>query len=314
MAQSAEVGRSLPTPPELSARGERVHVRTVRAEDIEPYRAAVRASAERMVRWNPVTLDDLPHRLATQSADNRTFFVLANEPVEDHPMVGRVNLFGAVRGRFRSVTMGYDAYDPYAGRGLFAEGLRLIVDLALTEAEQGGMGLHRVEANVQPRNVRSAGLLRALGFRHEGRAPHYLFLPDDSGEEQWREHERYAITREDWPAAPYAPWPSPRVTAWLSAADDPAGRDLAQRLSVELAVPVLPAGLPGLADVLAACPAGALVLGDAAGQDRPARPVAGLPVVDVPARAAAYGMSGVWDDRSVIRLALELRAGARTGT
>ena len=63
--------------------------------------------------------------------------------------------------------MGYDAYDPYAGRGLFAEGLRLVVGLVLA-AEPGGMGLHRLEANVQPGNTVSAGLLRSLGFQREG--------------------------------------------------------------------------------------------------------------------------------------------------
>ena len=35
-------------------------------------------------------------------------------------MVGKVSVTDAVRGRFESAAMGYDAYDPYAGRGLFA--------------------------------------------------------------------------------------------------------------------------------------------------------------------------------------------------
>ena len=202
-------------PPELAAAGSRVHVRTVREEDVEPFRRAVLASAVRMRRWNPVNPDDLPQHLARQSIDHRTFVILANRSEQGQPVVGRVNLNGVVRGRFRSVAMGYDAYDPYAGRGMFSEGLRLIVDLAFASIEAGGMDLHRVEASVQPGNSQSAGLLRSLGFRYEGFSPRMLFLPDDNGQERWRDHDRYAITAEEWPARPY-PTPEPdRLVALL---------------------------------------------------------------------------------------------------
>ena len=149
-----------------------------------------------MRRWNPVNPDDLPHHIASQSADHRTFFVFANEPEAGQPVVGRVNLNGVVRGRLRSVAIGYDAYDPYAGRGLFAEGLRMVVDLAFARIGDGGMDLHRVEASVQPGNGRSAGLLRSLGFRNEGFSPRMLLLPDDdrarglAGPRPLRDHPR----------------------------------------------------------------------------------------------------------------------------
>jgi ribosomal-protein-alanine N-acetyltransferase len=75
-----------------------------------------------------------------------------------------------------------------------------VVDIALRSGADGGMGLHRVEANVQPGNVRSAGVLRAIGFRHEGETPRMLYLAargsDSDGLETWRDHERYAVTRE----------------------------------------------------------------------------------------------------------------------
>ena len=174
-------------PPELAAAGDRVHVRTVRPDDVEPYRRAVLASVDRLRRWNPVTPDDLPRHLAAQSADYRTFLILAKRVRGGQPFVGRVNVTNAVRGRFRSVAMGYDAYEPYAGQGLFADGLRLVLDLAFATVEDGGMDLHRVEANVQPGNTTSAGLLRSLGFRHEGFSPRYLFLPDEHGVEGWRD-------------------------------------------------------------------------------------------------------------------------------
>jgi ribosomal-protein-alanine N-acetyltransferase len=53
------------------------------------------------------------------------------------------------------------------------------------------VGLHRVEANIQPENVRSIALVEGLGFRREGYSPRYLRI---GGE--WRDHVRYAILSE----------------------------------------------------------------------------------------------------------------------
>jgi ribosomal-protein-alanine N-acetyltransferase len=302
-------------PPELSAHGARVHVRTVRPEDDAPYRRAVLASAERMRRWNPVNPDDLVRHIAQQSADHRTFFVFANEPDPEQPMVGRINLNGVVRGRFRSVAMGYDAYDPYAGRGLFGEGLRLVVNLALAAVEDGGMDLHRVEATVQPGNTRSAGLLRSLGFHHEGFSPRLLFLPDDNGFEQWRDHERYAMTREDWPAVPYAPAGPPRLVVLLDTTGTDDGWEHARAVACELALPLFPAELVGqvdLAGLVADCPLGAVVAGPLSTPGfEQSRAVlhAAFP------EAVASGDGGIpeRDARSVTELALGLRAAGRTG-
>jgi ribosomal-protein-alanine N-acetyltransferase len=291
-------------------------VRTVRPEDDEPYRRAVLASAERMRRWNPVTPDDLPRHIAVQSVDQRTFFVFAREPEAGQPMVGRVNLNGVVRGRFRSVAMGYDAYDPYAGRGLFAEGLRLVVGLALASVEQGGMDLHRVEASVQPGNTRSAGLLRSLGFRHEGMSPRLLFLPDDERHEEWRDHERYAVTVEEWPAAAYASSAPRRLVVLLDTVGKRDGWGHARALARELGLPLMPGELMtqvDLASLVADSPLGAIVAGplssSAFAQIRP-RLEAAFPTA-IPA-----GRDGEpeWDARSVTQLALALRAAARTDT
>jgi ribosomal-protein-alanine N-acetyltransferase len=222
----------------LQASGSRVWVATVRQQDIAPYRRAVEQSRARLSRWNPVDLDDLARALPLQSGDRRTFLVHALTPEGDHDIVGKINLSDVVRGRFESAAMGYDAYDPYAGRGLFAEGLRLVVNLLFTPREGGGVGLHRVQAAVQPGNVRSAGLLRSLGFQREGFSPRMLWLPGADGVEAWRDHHSYVVIADEWPAQPYRPSSRRRAVALVNGMPGCGAAILARQLAGELGVPL----------------------------------------------------------------------------
>jgi ribosomal-protein-alanine N-acetyltransferase len=101
-------------------------------------------------------------------------------------LVGFVNVNNIVRGALRSGYLGYAAFVSHGGRGLMTEGLR-----AVTEAAFGPLGLHRVEANIQPANHRSIELVRHLGFEKEGFSRRYLWVDGD-----WRDHERWALLNE----------------------------------------------------------------------------------------------------------------------
>ena len=59
-----------------------------------------------------------------------------------------------------------------------------------------GDGLHRVEANVQPVNAPSLALVARLGLVREGYSRRYVKVGG-----RWRDHVRFAMLAEDWPAA-----------------------------------------------------------------------------------------------------------------
>jgi [ribosomal protein S5]-alanine N-acetyltransferase len=116
---------------------------------------------------------------------------------DDGTVVGIVNVSDAIFGNFRSAHLSYYAFAGHEGRGLMAEGVRWVVQHAFTE-----LGLHRLEANIQPGNEPSRRLAEACGFRLEGFSPNYLTVDGD-----WRDHERWAITAEDLSAGGTAPGP-----------------------------------------------------------------------------------------------------------
>ncbi|WP_210495775.1 GNAT family N-acetyltransferase [Microvirga antarctica] len=103
-------------------------------------------------------------------------------------IVGVVNLNEIVRGYFQSAYLGYYAMADATGGGRMSEAVRMAVTIAF-----GRLGLHRLEANIQPGNMRSLALVQRLGFRREGYSPHYLNIGG-----AWRDHERWAILSEMW--------------------------------------------------------------------------------------------------------------------
>ncbi|WP_226344606.1 GNAT family N-acetyltransferase [Agilicoccus flavus] len=302
--------------PPLSATGARVRVHTPEGADIPPYRRAVEASRERLAPWNPVNPGDLAYHLSMQSSVHRTFLIRASEPEGDHDVVGKVNVTNIVRRRQLGGWIGYDSYDPYAGRGLFAEGLRLVVDLAFT-GEPRGLGLHRLDAGVQPGNVRSAGMLRSIGFRRRGSEPAYLWLADGQGREAWRDHVHYGLTAEQWPAPAWAAHVPARPVIVLLAdravVEDPPAYTVSRTLALEAGVPLLrvhgldPAvGGPQLAERLADAVTGAVVLTDLPGEVV----VAALTAADAAQGAIVTALDSIGGAADVVRLALDARAAA----
>ncbi len=98
-------------------------------------------------------------------------------------IAGVVNVSEIVSGAFRSAYLGYYVFSGFERRGIMRAGLRAVMRHAFRTAR-----LHRLEANIQPRNRASLALARTCGFRKEGYSPRYLKIGG-----RWRDHERWAV-------------------------------------------------------------------------------------------------------------------------
>jgi len=98
-------------------------------------------------------------------------------------LVGYADITNVVRGGFLSAYLSYYAFEGHQRQGLMTEGLKLVVRQAF-----GKLGLHRLEANIQPGNAASIALVKACGFSKEGYSPRYLKIGG-----RWRDHERWAL-------------------------------------------------------------------------------------------------------------------------
>ena len=160
----------------------RVYLRPVARKDRDAFLSAMRLSAPLHRPWiDPPTSAEAFRRYLKRMAREDHLGLLAIER-ETEAIAGCFNLNNIVRGSFLSASLGYYAVLPFAGRGYMSEGLRLVMAHAF-----GKLGLHRLEANIQPENKASIALVRRCGFRKEGFSPAYLFIAG-----AWRDHERWA--------------------------------------------------------------------------------------------------------------------------
>jgi ribosomal-protein-alanine N-acetyltransferase len=153
--------------------------------------AAVRASQRLHKPWvaPPASLTAFrEYLLAKQNPCHVSYFVIA-EP--SGALVGVINLNEIMRGSFQSAYVGYFGFAPHQGHGYMSMGLGSVIQAAFREH-----GLHRLEANIQPKNNASIALVKRAGFQREGYSKRYLKIAG-----RWRDHERYALLAENWPRA-----------------------------------------------------------------------------------------------------------------
>lgn len=167
----------------------RVFIRPPDLGDCDAFVAAIRRSRPLHRGWitpRAQTREQFKKYLKRFANGQSVGFIVIHRETKD--IVGAINLNNISRDRFQNAIAGYYAFLPYAGKGLMREGMMLVLRHAFRKLK-----LHRVEANIQPRNKASIALVKRCGFVREGFSRRLVKV---SG--RWQDHERWAILAEDF--------------------------------------------------------------------------------------------------------------------
>jgi [ribosomal protein S5]-alanine N-acetyltransferase len=158
--------------------------------DREEFLELMRASRTFHRPWAAVPVDDARFDTYLADALKPEYEPLLVRRCEDAAIIGFFNISQITHDSLQSAYLGYAVGERFAGQGYMREGIGQALRHAFVV-----LGLHRLEANIQPGNEASLALARCAGFRREGFSPRYLKI---SG--RWRDHERWAILAEEWHA------------------------------------------------------------------------------------------------------------------
>ena len=160
-----------------------IYLRRVTHNDEAEFVGLMRASEELHQPWiqAPTTPALFKYYLQRIRRNDHEGFAICRGT--DEVIVGVININNIVRGSFLSASLGYYVGATFQGQGYMQAGLTRLIDYAFST-----MGLHRLEANIQPDNLRSQELVRRCGFEYEGLSKNFLFLDG-----AWRDHQRWCV-------------------------------------------------------------------------------------------------------------------------
>ncbi|OPA74570.1 alanine acetyltransferase [Paenibacillus selenitireducens] len=176
-------------------RGEHIYLRALEARDaqdlldlrvrnhnfLQPFEP-IRDANYLTLEWQLQDIENHQHGADTDTS--HAFGIFLNETDE---LIGRIAITGISRGPAQHANIGYLLAESQNGKGYMTEAVKMCVSFAFNV-----LHLHRIQAGVMPRNLRSGRVLEKTGFRPEGLAKRYIRING-----VWEDHILFAITTED---------------------------------------------------------------------------------------------------------------------
>jgi len=144
-------------------------------EPLRPDYFYTRHHQKQLLKWDLQAL--------SQSSTLRLWLLKKSDPT--YP-IGTLSLSSITRGVFQSCIIGYKLDKQHTSQGFMSEALFRVIMYAFQD-----MALHRLEANIMPKNTPSLNLVKKFGFQEEGLAKRYLKI---NGE--WEDHIHMVLLNE----------------------------------------------------------------------------------------------------------------------
>ncbi len=170
--------------PPLPVRTDRLLLRSREPSDTADLHAIYsRADVAEYLLSPPLDLDEVEDMLADRASSDEDGFGLVLDL--DGLVIGEVGLV------FRGPTTGelsWVVHPDHGGRGLVTEATRALIDLGF-----GHCALHRIYAELDPRNTASERMCERLGLRRESHR-----LADFWSKGEWTDTLEYAVLATEW--------------------------------------------------------------------------------------------------------------------
>ncbi|MBP3961312.1 GNAT family N-acetyltransferase [Paenibacillus lignilyticus] len=182
----------------VTLRTKHLTLRMIDESDISKVHEFVMRNKEALIPWEPARSDEY-YTMAFQkqlvqsdmqsihSGQSVKFWICKNDQPQGD-LIGTVTLNNIVRGAFQSCHLGYRMDIAERSKGYMKEALARTISYAWEE-----LNLHRIEANIMPRNTASLRAVEKLGFKQEGLAHDYLRI---NGE--WEDHIHMVLLNPYW--------------------------------------------------------------------------------------------------------------------
>jgi RimJ/RimL family protein N-acetyltransferase len=176
---------------------DRLVVRAMTSDDVRDIHAyQSREDVCRYLPFEPRTHDEVVEKVAKYSTalalnGEGDYWQLAIEQAAEPGVIG--DLFFAIKSVGNATgEIGWTLHPDFTGQGYMTEAAGALLEIAFAT-----LGLHRVFAQLDPRNDASIALCRRLGMREEA-----YFVADLWFKGEWGDTGIYAILEREWPPRP----------------------------------------------------------------------------------------------------------------